>query len=100
MPLYQTNKDTCSPFEPFPNVALPLEAIPLPLHRDSDNRIRVGGTRIPLDRVVECYQQGYTPEDTVDAFDSLQLADVYATIAYYLYHREEVDVYLRVWEEK
>src|SRR4051812_21589826 len=68
---------------------------PIPLTRIPDGTWRVTGTRIPLERVVESYKQGATPETIVDCFDTLQLADVYAVISYYLNHTEEVEAYLR-----
>jgi hypothetical protein len=36
-----------------------------------------------------------TPEDMVRAYDTLGLADVYAVIAYYLRHRDNVGAYLK-----
>jgi uncharacterized protein (DUF433 family) len=44
--------------------------------------------------VVEQYENGMAPEDLVRAYDTLDLADVHAVIAYYLRHREEVRAYL------
>lgn len=56
--------------------------------------VRVGGTRVPLDTVVYAYDTGASPEQIVERFPSLELPDVYATIAYVLRHRGEVDAYL------
>ena len=41
-----------------------------------------------------------TPEEIVQSYDTLQLEEVYAVIAYYLANRSEVDVYLREQEEE
>jgi uncharacterized protein (DUF433 family) len=60
---------------------------------------RVTGTRIPLERVIECYKAGCTPETIVEAFDSLKLSNVYVLIGYYLDHAEEVERYLAEREE-
>jgi uncharacterized protein (DUF433 family) len=65
-----------------------------PLHMDRDGVVRVGGTRVTLDTLVEAYASGATPEEIVQAYDSLELADVHATISYYLRHRPEVEDYL------
>lgn len=73
---------------------------PVPLTIDAYSVVRVGGTRIPLDTVVELFKQGATPEETVARFDSLDLADVYAVIAYYLRHKDEVDAYLQEREQQ
>jgi len=79
---------------------LALDAPPLPLAADDDGVIRVGGTRVPLATVITAFHQGATPEEIVAGFDTLDLADVYAVIAYYLRHAAEVDVYLAEQRER
>lgn len=74
---------------------LSLEAVSPPLRVEEGGVVRVGNTRISLDLVVEQYENGMTPEDMVRAYDTLALADVYAVIAYYLHHRDEVRAYLK-----
>lgn len=56
---------------------------------------RIAGTRISLDSVVYSFCEGATPEEICQDFPGLSLAQVYATIAYYLNNREEVDRYLQ-----
>jgi uncharacterized protein (DUF433 family) len=53
-----------------------------------------------LETVIHSFQRGETAEEIALQFPSLPLADVYATIAYYLKHRAQVDAYLRTAEEK
>src|SRR5947209_6306712 len=79
---------------------LPLHAEPPPLRVDEGGVVRVGKSRVSLDLVVEQYDNGMTPEDLVRAYDTLVLADVYAVIAYYLRHRDEVRAYLKQREEE
>ena len=67
---------------------------------DAGGVVRVGKSRVILDLVVSQYEDGMTPEDMVRAYDTLVLADVYAVIAYYLRHRDEVLAYLRRREEQ
>jgi uncharacterized protein (DUF433 family) len=74
---------------------LPLHAEPPPLRVDEGGAVRVGKSRVSLDLVVEQYENGMTPEGLVRAYDTLDLADVHAVIAYYLRHREEVRAYLK-----
>ena len=62
---------------------------------DDSGTVCIRGTRIPIDTVIALHLQGETPERIVEQFDALKLGDVYATIAYYLQHRAEVDAYLR-----
>lgn len=79
---------------------LPLQAEPLPLRRDAEGGFRVGRSRILLDLVVEQYENGMTPEEMARAYDTLDLADVHAVIAYYLRHRDLVQAYLRSRKDK
>ena len=69
-------------------------AQPVPLKTDDHGVIRVSGTRIPLDTIVDAHRRGQTPEDIVASYDTLKLPDVYAVIAYYLTHQAQVDDYL------
>jgi uncharacterized protein (DUF433 family) len=79
---------------------LPLHAEPPPLRVEEGGVVRVGKSRVSLDLVVEQYENGMTPEELVRAYDTLNLADVHAAIAYYLRHREEVRAYLERREEE
>jgi uncharacterized protein (DUF433 family) len=81
-------------------VSLTLEPETVPLSRTPDGVIRVGGTRVPLDTVVYAFRDGATAETIVDRYPTLTLADVYATIAYYLRHPAETDAYLAEQERK
>ncbi len=56
--------------------------------------LRVGNSRVSLDTVIIAFGQGATPEQIVEDYDSLELAEVYAVISYYLQNREEVENYL------
>jgi uncharacterized protein (DUF433 family) len=68
------------------NELLPLDPDAPPLRLDEGGAVRVGKSRISLDLVVEQYENGMTPEDMVRAYETLDLADVHAVIAYYLRH--------------
>jgi hypothetical protein len=50
---------------------------------------------VSLESVWHLHQQGASPADIVRAFDTLQLADVYAVLAWALRHSEDVDAYLK-----
>jgi len=62
--------------------------------RNPNGDILVGGTRVTLDTVVAAFCAGNTPEEIIEQYPSLQLADVYAAIAYYLKNRSSVEEYL------
>ncbi len=72
----------------------------IPLRTDEHGAIRVSGTRVTLDTVIARYQQGDSPEAIHEGFDVLPLNDIYAVIAYYLAHREELDAYLQRRDEE
>ena len=86
--------------KPELNEMLPLNAEPPPLRFDESGAVRVGKSRISLDLIVEQYENGMTPEDMVRAYDTLDLADVHAVIAYYLRHNDAVRNYLKRREEE
>ena len=65
-----------------------------PLQLDTDGVVRVGGTRVTLDSVVNAFSNGASAEELVQQFPTLRLPDVYAVIAYDLSHQEEVERYL------
>lgn len=71
-----------------------VEAEPAPLESSADGVIRVRGSRVTLDTVVEAFRMGATAEEIAQQYPSLALADVYATIAYYLRHQTDVEAYL------
>lgn len=71
-----------------------------PLRVDEAGAIRVGKTRVLFVLVVQAYQAGETPEGIVEMFDTLELADVYGAIAYYLRHKSEVEAYLEEYDRQ
>lgn len=75
-------------------MSLTISAEPVPLETDADGVVRVGSTRVSLDSVVFAFNEGSTPEEIVQQYTTLDLADVYAVIGYYLQHRAEVADYL------
>ena len=76
-----------------------IQTLPIPLRTDPDGVIRVGGTRVTLDTLVAAFEEGATPEEIAHQYPSLDLADVYAVIGYYLRNREEADAYLQQRQE-
>ena len=60
--------------------------------------IRVKGTRIGIETVLyEYIYREQSPEAIVKLFPSLALDQVYATILYYLKHKETITEYLADW---
>lgn len=69
-------------------------AEPLPLKTNSDGVIRISKTRVTLDTVVTAFLEGAIAEEIKEQYPSLELADIYFAIAYYLRHQAEIDAYL------
>lgn len=73
---------------------------PVPLTVSADDVIRVGGTRVTLDTVIGTFEEGAIPEEIVNRYPSLQLADVFTVIGYYLRHTELIAEYLHQRERQ
>lgn len=75
-------------------MSLPIISETIPLKTDSDGVIRVGNTRVTLETVIGAFLDGESAEEIAHQYPSLDLADIYAVIAYYLRRRSDVDNYL------
>src|SRR5438067_2524444 len=53
-------------------------------------RARVAGKRIPVSSVYRWFLRGCEPEDILQKFDGLALAEIYAAISYALSNLEEI----------
>jgi uncharacterized protein (DUF433 family) len=80
-------------------MTLTVEAVPVPLRADEHGALRVSDSRVVLDVVVDEFEAGASPEAIAHTYPTLQLADVYAVLAFYLRHRDEVTRYLRARAE-
>ena len=65
-----------------------------PLRTDESGVIRIGSSRVMLERVVHAFDAGASAEEIVASYPTLELGDVYATIAFILQHRPEIDAYM------
>jgi uncharacterized protein (DUF433 family) len=70
-----------------------------PLSVDADGVIRINNTRVTLRTLITAHKQGATPEEIGEQFPTLNLADIYLTIGYYLIHASEIDEYLSSQEQ-
>ena len=92
-------KQVLAALPPWPAATVP-HAAEVPLSVDGDTgRVRVAGSRIPIDAVVYASLDGLTPDDIVRNYPALSLRDVDAVISYYRRNTTAVDAYLRAWEE-
>jgi uncharacterized protein (DUF433 family) len=72
----------------------------VPLTLWEDGTIRVKGTRLLLDMIVNAHNRGEIPEDIAEAFPAASVADVYTIIAYYLHNKRKIDEYLELREKE
>ena len=79
---------------------IPLEPIAVPLWEDEHGGLRVGKSRVQLERVIAAHRQGAAPATIIDMYPTLELADVYAVLAWVLRHPAEVEAYLRRRDEQ
>lgn len=64
------------------------------------NDIRLKGHRIGIESILyEYIHRAQTAEEIALRFPTLSLEQIYATILYYLEHREQIDAYLTEWLE-
>lgn len=77
------------------NKTLVFTVEPVPLAMDKNGTVRVGGTRVTLETLVAAFNQGATAEEIVFQYPTLELADVYSVISYYLRNTPEVEAFLQ-----
>jgi uncharacterized protein (DUF433 family) len=65
----------------------------------SEDDIRIKGTRVGIETVLEDYLTGASPEEIAARYRSLSLEQVYATITYYFHNKTQVDAYLEAWRQ-
>lgn len=56
--------------------------------------IRVKGTRVGIEVVIEDFLDGASPEEIAVRYPSLSLLQVYATLTYYLANQQRLEAYL------
>jgi len=53
--------------------------------------MRIDGTRMTVHRIATLYKQGQGPEEIVQTYPQLSLAQVYSALAYFHANRAEVE---------
>jgi uncharacterized protein (DUF433 family) len=66
----------------------------VPLTLWEDGTIRITGTRVTLDVIINQFRLGATAEQIFDSFPAAFLKDIYGAIYYYLEHTEAVEAYM------
>jgi uncharacterized protein (DUF433 family) len=81
-------------------VNMTIQMDPVPLRVDEHGAIRIGNSRVTLDVIIAEHKRGASPEENAEEYDTLELADVYTAIGYYLRHAGQVAVYCRGGNKK
>lgn len=76
-----------------------LEPVTVPLQSDSSGALRIADTRVLLELIVRAFRAGATPEEIVQAYDTLRLPDVYAVLAWCLNNELAVADYMAEREQ-
>lgn len=63
----------------------------------SPEEIRIKGTRIGIETLLEDYLEGASPEEIAPLYPHLTLEQVYAALLYYFCNRAQVDAYREAW---
>ena len=61
--------------------------------QERDGGYYVAGTRVSLDSIVQCFNEGLSPEAILEEFDTLTLAQVFGAITFYLENQPAIDAY-------
>ena len=75
------------------SLAIKQETVPFSV--GSDGVVRIGKTRVTLDTIIQAFLDGATPEEVSQQYPTVDLADVYSVIGYYLRRRPEIEDYLQ-----
>ncbi len=74
------------------------QTVPLTVWKDGS--IRVKGSRLLVDIIINSHQCGECPEHISESFPAVSVAEVYAIIAYYLTHKAKFEKYLAKREKE
>ena len=62
--------------------------------------IRIKGTPVGIEIVIEKFLEGASPKEIQKHYPHLTLKQIYATITYYLFNKDAIDVYIKVGRER
>jgi uncharacterized protein (DUF433 family) len=67
---------------------------------ERDGGYYLAGSRISLDSVVQCFNEGLSPETILGEFETLTLAQVFGAITFYLENQPAIDAYRMRQEQR
>lgn len=72
-------------------MAVTLDAMLVKTPEVCGGRLRIDGSRITVHRIATLYNQGHSAEDVGGVYPQLSLSQIYAALAYYHAHRDEIN---------
>jgi len=75
-------------------VSLAAATLASPFTTDEQGVIRIGSSRVALERIVNAFDAGASAEEIVESYPTVELGDVYAAITFILKNRAEVAAYM------
>lgn len=63
-------------------------------------KARINGTRIAVEHIAIAYNSGQSIDEIVESYQGIVHADVFAALAYYYDHKEEVDAMIKQDEQE
>jgi uncharacterized protein (DUF433 family) len=73
---------------------LNLPRLEVPLVTGPDGRVRVEGTEVLLEQILDDFEGGSNAEEIVARHGQLRLSDVFLVLSFFLKKRKEVEDYL------
>jgi uncharacterized protein (DUF433 family) len=58
------------------------------------DRPRIAGTRVSVQQIATLHKEGLGPTDILNEYEFLNLAQIYAALAYYYANQAEIEAYL------
>lgn len=80
-------------------MAFALKPIETPFYEDETGVLRFIRSRVTIDLVIYDYQNGLNADEIALHYPSLNLADIYSVLSYYLSYQKELDDYLTKQEQ-
>jgi uncharacterized protein (DUF433 family) len=67
--------------------------VPSHIEIDEQGRAAISGTRMRVNMIAICANQGMTPAEIVASYPHLSLGQIHAALGYYYDHQREIDAY-------
>jgi len=90
MPQYCTSRASHTTETPLRSAAI-MSSVLREYVEERNGAYYVAGTRVSLDSIVQCFNEGLSPEANLQEFETLTLAQVFGAVAFYLDNQPAID---------